>query len=164
MSRSYRKAIVKYKYSGTQDEGRRHRREHRRVSQAIARYGEDADMHLEPENYYEGESRVVINNKVIQRAKARADVMKHVLDEQLRFVPYNKTSFEFESKHGSVFWGVNVGRNENLETWFPIATYRDFVRAKRAVGCGVGFGYGSMEWEDWMEDPENLYKKTFERK
>ncbi len=163
MSRSYRKAIVKYKYSGTQGEKRRHRRERRCVSQAIARYGEDADLHLEPENYYEADSRTVITSDVIQRAAAadRAKVMKYVLDEQLRFIPYNKTYFEFESKYGINFLGRKNGGGEQLELWFPIANYYDFRKAKKAVGV-VSAGFRG--WEDWMGDPENLYKKTFERK
>lgn len=170
MSRSRKKAIVKRKWSGTQPEEKRHKRERMRVREAISHYGQDADMYLEPENFYEGERKFIIKDDVIRVAAAKAQVVKLVLNRMNRYVPMNSREFEFESKYGSSFWG-SYNKDCQLNIWFPLAQSSDFKQAEVELSENirssnwVGNSLPSYQsWHDWMSDPERLYKSKYERK
>lgn len=172
MSRSYRKPIVKTKWSAKiRPEEKRHKIQRMRVRQAFSRYGEDADLHLEPDNFYENEHKKTMNNSVVHAAISHANVVKRVLDVKICYVKLHYNSFEYDSKYGWSWDGKR--RSEDLESWFPIASIQDFREASEEIGIPPRSwrNHGRLfdndndyEWYDWMEDPESMYEKVYQRK
>lgn len=135
------------------------------VHSTFSHYGGDADQYLEPENFYEGESKYILRDLTVRAAERKAAIVKKVLEN--KYVLLSSKSCEFEFKYSGL--SFHKSNDEELKFWFPIAQREDFYKAEReSFGGRVNNSSYIKEegwlWHDWMESPEIFYKSKHERK